>query len=83
MRFSILVATWNAFVQPSGTVFFPRPRKGESEALVRLLREKFETSVVPGRFFEMPEHFRIGIGGETAELQAGLERLGKALDEVS
>ncbi len=71
------------FRPPGGTVFFPRPRKGETEALVRLLREKFETSVVPGRFFEMPEHFRIGIGGETAELQAGLERLGKALDELS
>ncbi|MGZ5504253.1 MAG: aminotransferase class I/II-fold pyridoxal phosphate-dependent enzyme, partial [Chthoniobacterales bacterium] len=71
------------FRPSAGTVFFPRLLKGDTEALVRLLRGKFETSVVPGRFFEMPQHFRIGIGGETAELQAGLERLGNALDELS
>ncbi|MGZ5004968.1 MAG: pyridoxal phosphate-dependent aminotransferase [Chthoniobacterales bacterium] len=71
------------FRPSAGTVFFPRLLKGDTEALVRLLREKFETSVVPGKFFEMPQHFRIGIGGETAELQAGLERLGNALDELS
>jgi aspartate/methionine/tyrosine aminotransferase len=45
------------------------------------LREKYETSVVPGEFFGMPRHFRLGIGGETAALQAGLERLGAALDQ--
>jgi len=51
--------------------------------LCRILREKYETSVVPGNFFEMPEHFRIGISGDTNQLNAGLERLGKALDEIS
>lgn len=66
-----------------GTVMFPRVRRGTSEQLVRLLREKYETSVVPGIFFEMPEHFRIGIAGETDVLSEGLERLGKALDEIS
>jgi hypothetical protein len=29
----------------------------------------------------MPQHFRIGIGGETDSLRAGLDRLGAALDE--
>lgn len=65
-----------------GTVMFPRVRGGSSEELCRVLREKYETTVVPGRFFEMPAHFRIGIAGETAALEAGLERLGKALDEI-
>ena len=65
-----------------GTVMFPRVRGGSSEELCRVLREKYETTVVPGRFFEMPAHFRIGISGETATLEAGLERLGKALDEI-
>ncbi len=63
-----------------GTVMFPRVRRGTSEELCRLLREKYETSVVPGSFFEMPAHFRIGIAGDTATLKAGLERLGHALD---
>ena len=66
-----------------GTVMFPRVRRGTSETLCQLLREKYETSVVPGRFFEMPEHFRIGIAGDTDVLETGLERLGMALDEIS
>jgi aspartate/methionine/tyrosine aminotransferase len=64
-----------------GTVMFPRVRRGNAEGLCRLLREKYETSVVPGRFFEMPDHFRVGITGETETVQEGLGRLEKALDE--
>jgi len=63
-----------------GTVMFPRVRHGTSERLCDLLREKYETSVVPGIFFEMPAHFRIGIAGDTDTLKAGLERLEKALN---
>jgi aspartate/methionine/tyrosine aminotransferase len=63
-----------------GTVMFPRVRHGTSERLCELLREKYETSVVPGIFFEMPAHFRIGIAGDTDTLKAGLERLEKALN---
>ncbi|HYV83964.1 MAG TPA: aminotransferase class I/II-fold pyridoxal phosphate-dependent enzyme [Pyrinomonadaceae bacterium] len=63
-----------------GTVMFPRVRHGTSERLTGLLREKYETSVVPGIFFEMPAHFRIGIAGDTDVLKAGLERLEKALN---
>ncbi len=64
-----------------GTVMFPRVRHGTSERLCDLLREKYETSVVPGIFFEMPAHFRIGIAGNTDFLLEGLHRLGLALDE--
>ncbi|MEP6718974.1 MAG: pyridoxal phosphate-dependent aminotransferase [bacterium] len=66
----------------SGTIMFPRLQAGSSEELCRLLREKYETSVVPGSFFEMPAHFRVGLGGDTAILREGLERLGSALDEL-
>jgi aspartate/methionine/tyrosine aminotransferase len=65
-----------------GTVLFPRLLRGNVDDLCNLLREKYETSVVPGRFFEMPDHFRIGIGCETETLVGGLERLGAALDEM-
>ena len=65
-----------------GTVMFPRVRQGTSERLCELLREKYETSVVPGIFFEMPAHFRIGIAGNTDVLEKGLERLALALDEI-
>lgn len=65
-----------------GTVMFPRVRRGTSDDLCRLLREEYETSVVPGKFFEMPAHFRIGIPGDTQTLEGGLERLGSALDDL-
>jgi aspartate/methionine/tyrosine aminotransferase len=65
-----------------GTVVFPRVRSGDSEALCRLLREKYETSVVPGAFFELPAHFRLGIAVATDVLREGLERLAKALSEL-
>jgi hypothetical protein len=38
--------------------------------------------VVPGSFFEMPDHFRIGIGGDFEPLEEGLRRLGLALDDM-
>jgi len=72
------------FRPPAGTVIFPRlPHGRDPQAFLQLLREKFETSVVPGSFFEMPRHFRIGIGGDTATLRAGLERLSAALDSLA
>jgi len=72
------------FRPPAGTVVFPRlPHGRDPEAFFRLLREKFETTVVPGSFFEMPRHFRIGIGGDTPTLRAGLERLSAALDALT
>jgi aspartate/methionine/tyrosine aminotransferase len=66
-----------------GTIMFPRLLSGTSEKLCQVLREKYETTVVPGSFFEMPQHFRIGIAGATDVLEAGLERLGRALDDIS
>jgi aspartate/methionine/tyrosine aminotransferase len=68
---------------PEGSVFFPRLLRGEMGQLLTLLREKYETSVVPGEFFEMPQHFRIGISGNTDELRHGIERLSTALDELA
>jgi aspartate/methionine/tyrosine aminotransferase len=70
-------------VRPAaGSIMFPRVKQGDSEKLCKLLREKYGTSVVPGRFFEMPAHFRIGLGGDSETLAAGLVRLGAALDEL-
>ena len=66
----------------AGTIVFPRLAKGDTETFVALLREKYETSVVPGRFFEMPRHFRMGVGGDTENVRGGLERLSAALDEL-
>ena len=65
-----------------GTVMFPRVRSGNADRFCQLLREKYETSVVPGGFFELPAHFRVGIAVPTDVLEQGLERIGEALDEI-
>lgn len=65
-----------------GSIMFPRVKNGRAEDLFTILREKYETSVVPGRFFESPDHFRIGLGGDTETMIEGLRRLGAALDEL-
>ena len=77
------VADLDCFRPPHGTVVFPRLKRGDPAALFELLREKYETTVVPGDFFEAPQHFRLGISGNTGELRGGLERLGTALDEIA
>jgi aspartate/methionine/tyrosine aminotransferase len=66
-----------------GTTVAPRLNRGSVDHLCALLRDKYETSVVPGRFFEMPEHFRIGIGCDGEILAEGLKRLAMALDELN
>jgi hypothetical protein len=63
-----------------GTVVFPRLKHGNVTDLCALLRSEFETSVVPGEFFELPDHFRIGIGLPSAEVRAALEQLRRGLD---
>ena len=65
-----------------GSIMFPRVKQGTAAGLCTLLREKYETSVVPGSFFELPAHFRIGMGGDSAAFIEGLDRLGQALDEL-
>ncbi len=65
-----------------GTTVFPRLKSGSVDELVRILREKYEASVVPGKYFEMPQHFRIGIGGDPEMTAASLDRLASALDEL-
>ncbi len=66
----------------TGSIMFPRVKSGNSEKLFEILRQKYETSVVPGRFFEMPDHFRTGIGGDQDIFVEGLRRLAAALDEL-
>ncbi len=66
----------------SGTTSFPRLLKGRVEDLCDLLTEKYDTAVVPGRFFELPQHFRVGMCAEPEFFSEGVRRLGAALDEL-
>jgi aspartate/methionine/tyrosine aminotransferase len=61
---------------------FPRLRRGDVDALNARLRAHYDTAIVPGRFFGLADHFRVGVGGPTDMVEAGLERLGQALDRT-
>ncbi len=64
---------------PYGTTSFPKLLHGDVAELLPRLRTKYETTVVPGRFFEMPGHFRIGMGVDHEMFAEGLRRLAEAL----
>ena len=62
-----------------GTTSFVHLSNGNVDAFLERLRSEFDTSAVPGRFFEMPDHFRIGMGVNTEMFAEGLNRIGRAL----
>ena len=72
---------FEVFRPQSGTVIFPKLKHGSVDEFCRMLRFNYDTSVVPGRFFEMSEHFRVGIGGDPEMTAKGLMQLSNALDE--
>lgn len=65
-----------------GTIIFPRLKQGTAKKMCELLRDKYDTSVVPGSFFEMPAHFRLGFGCDSEMLASGLESLSSALESL-
>ncbi len=62
-----------------GTTAFLRLRHGDADGFLARLRAEYETSAVPGRFFEMPDHFRLGMGVDAEIFREGLRRIGLAL----
>jgi aspartate/methionine/tyrosine aminotransferase len=49
----------------------------------RRLRDRYHTSVVPGRSFEAPAHLRLGLCADPAATAAALFRVGLALDDLA
>ncbi len=69
-----------------GTTSFVRlcPSRGSNaDFFLERLRARFETSAVPGRFFEKPDHFRIGMGVNTEMFAEGLSRIHRALADAT
>lgn len=66
-------------VPPRSMKVFPRlKREEDSQALHDRLRE-LEASIVPGRFFEFPRHFRLGFAVLPEDVNEGLRRLSRVL----
>ena len=64
-----------------GTCVFPRLSTGNADSLFDRLHREYDTDVVPGRFFDRPDHFRLGIGATPEIFSEGLHRLSAALSE--
>jgi aspartate/methionine/tyrosine aminotransferase len=58
-----------------GTTAFLRLREGGVDDFLSCLRAEYETSAVPGRFFGMPDHFRIGMGVNHEMFAQGLHNI--------
>jgi hypothetical protein len=59
---------------------FPRLVGTDGDAFFERLTSDHETSVVPGHFFGLPAHIRIGLGADPAMTREGLARIAAALD---
>jgi aspartate/methionine/tyrosine aminotransferase len=85
-------ALWNDFLasrddvdgrpMTDGITTFPRLTKGDVGQLNAILRSEYDTSIVPGHWFGLPDHFRVGVGRPTEILGEGLVRLAAALDRL-
>jgi hypothetical protein len=73
----------NYFAPGFGTIVFPRLRGGRVGEFCDFLVKKYQTSITPGKFFDAPDHFRLGLVGKPELVREGLTNLCRALDEWS
>ena len=65
-----------------GTTCFAKLLDVDIDKFLTRLREDYETTVVPGRFFDQPDHFRIGMGVNNEMFAQGLDRVARALSDL-
>jgi len=65
-----------------GTTAVLRLAKHNVDDFLARLRTEHETSAVPGHFFGLPNHFRVGMGVNTEMFREGLQRISRALATV-
>ena len=71
-----------AVMPEGGNVVFPKVLRGaDASALSVRLLKRYSTLVVPGRFFESPQHIRISFGCDPKRLTRGLENISRVLDD--
>jgi aspartate/methionine/tyrosine aminotransferase len=62
-----------------GTTAILRLASDNVDNFLTRLRTEHETSAVPGHFFGLPNHFRVGMGVDTEMFREGLHRISRAL----
>lgn len=70
-------------IPKSSMTVFPRLKHhADSQPLHDLLRQ-YETSIVPGKYFEEPRHFRLGFAVKPEDVEVGLRNLSAVLRSMS
>jgi aspartate/methionine/tyrosine aminotransferase len=75
-------ASW---VRPAGgiTGFLRLPDGLDGDRLASHALAKHDVQVIPGSFFQSPDHVRISYGLPDKDLDAALDSLGRALDDLA
>ncbi|HYV20643.1 MAG TPA: pyridoxal phosphate-dependent aminotransferase [Verrucomicrobiae bacterium] len=82
-RFFEREARLEAHLPPGGNVLFARLPEGiDSDRFARRLLRRYDTLVVPGRFFESPRFVRLSFGCAPPALAHGLRSLSRTLDDL-
>jgi aspartate/methionine/tyrosine aminotransferase len=69
-------------VPSAGTVMFPHSTVNVPKLASRLVKQ-YGTVIAEGRFFGVPDHFRLGLGGDPRDLRKGLANLRRLLRSMS
>ena len=73
-------AEWLDCVVPERSVtVFPRLKKEEDSQPLHDWLRTLDTSIVPGKYFESPRHFRLGFAVKPEDVAAGLKNLSAGL----
>jgi hypothetical protein len=70
-------------IPPRSMTVFPRLRREEDAGPLHDWLRTRETSIVPGKFFEAPRHFRLGFAVMPEDVARGLENLSVGLRRVA
>ncbi|MBI5020000.1 MAG: aminotransferase class I/II-fold pyridoxal phosphate-dependent enzyme [Ignavibacteriales bacterium] len=72
-----------AVIPGFGTTIFLKSKNLNADRLSEVLMKDYDTAVTPGRFFDMPQFIRLGLGCEPNDFAEGITRLEKGLNQIT
>ncbi len=69
-------------VPPRSMIVFPRLKHHDDAQPLHDQLRQLETSIVPGKFFEEPRHFRLGFAVKPEDVEIGLQNLSQVLRQL-
>lgn len=69
-------------VPPRSMIVFPRLKHYDDAQPLHDQLRQLETSIVPGKFFEEPRHFRLGFAVKPEDVEIGLQNLSQVLRQL-